>query len=92
MPNTTNKTRTLSEGGDAARPGIVKALDKASEADPFLGDVIEIAIVTRDHKRAFVKHIPSSRFIPFHTLFLCSTSRPENSMPIVAVVYELRDT
>lgn len=52
MPNTTNKTRTLSEGGAAARSGIVKALDKASEADPFLGDVIEIAIVTRDHKRA----------------------------------------
>lgn len=26
-----------------------------------------------------MKHIPSSRFIPFHTLFLCSTTRPENN-------------
>ena len=49
MPNTTDTTRTLSQGSDAVRLGIVKPPDKD---DPFLGDVIEIAIVTRDHKHA----------------------------------------
>lgn len=33
------------------RTGLVKALDRGSVADPFLGKAVEIAIVTRDHRR-----------------------------------------
>lgn len=31
--------------------GVVNSLGRGSIADPFLGNVVEIAVVTRDHKR-----------------------------------------